>query len=141
MRAHWRVLLHQQPRCRPGVANRTVSNAVTRFNKKAYITKALGPLLLLNVQDSKAEADVTMSQYNLARVSILTDLVVNLNDIHGVTPSDILVLTFYKAHVSVPKKAIEDLDESRPGSGIKTIKSILLAAFQDWSISLDGASR
>lgn len=73
-----------------------------------FETNVFTPLLLL---------DVTMSQYNMAHVSIIMDLVVKLIDLPGVRASNILILTFYKAQLSVLTKSIDKLDEARPTNG------------------------
>lgn len=86
-----------------------------------FETNVFTPLLLLNVQESKAEVDVTMSQYNMAHVSIIMDLVVKLIDLPGVRASNILILTFYKAQLSVLTKSIDKLDEARPNHWVKSI--------------------
>ncbi|MCJ1247243.1 hypothetical protein MMC30_004457 [Trapelia coarctata] len=100
------------------------------IGRSIYNTKVATPLVLMNIQDSSAERDVTLLQYNLAHVSIVMDLVVKLIDVREVKLAHILILTLYNAQASVYMKAIESLANNRPGQGIELITVRTVDSFQ-----------
>lgn len=93
------------------LVNRPLSRQITQFLSQKYDVNS--PLMIYAIKGVTQE-DHTKSQYNIANASLVLNLMIKMIEEGVVKPSEVVIMTFYRAQLKIYQQALRSLSLAHP---------------------------